>query len=736
MCCPKISATAIFWYMLLFSAIAHTETFITSFEFSDSGTFSIGQAPFTATFSGGRAQTVGNSAYYHSGRFSWHVPNGGSALVSFETPADIVDFWFRDTRGAASSSYRVIDASDAVIASGNGGQSFVNVRVTRSGMQARIARVEFDSSGGGDTVVDDFGYTATANEPDPGGDEALDNPIMEAIPTSAVTIELDEIAAGLVAPIWATTAPGNVDSLYIVDQVGKVIQLNLQDKSTSVFFDVSARLVSLGAFGPESFDERGLLGLAFHPNYQGNGLFYLYTSEPVSGAADYSTMPDGEIANHQTVISEWRVDNPLDVNSPVDEDSRRELLRIDQPQFNHNGGNLAFGPDDQLYISLGDGGNADDEGVGHGPIGNGRDKTTILGALLRIDPTGQVSINGLYGTPTDKPLIGITPVTEIYASGLRNPYRFSFDRESGELWLADVGQNSLEEINLVRAGGDYGWNSKEGSFFFQVNGNADGTVTNTDPGVPPGLIDPVAQYDHDEGIAIIGGFVYRGSAISELRGRYIFGDFGGTDADAGRIFHLDASNAPLAFDLGDDTRLPLAVLGFGQDAQGEVYVLTNTTGTPFGSSGKVYRLIAPPGTPGSITRDKATAISRLYAAAFDRFPKKDGLNFWIDSYESGQSLVDIARRFVKSPEFSQRFGQLDNTDFVKQLFRNILRREAAQTGIDFWTGTLDDGVSRAKVLSQLSDSPENRKKTITHDLRIEPDGEWIFCTGQPVVCQE
>jgi glucose/arabinose dehydrogenase len=731
---PRICVTGVLCATLLLPTSAHSATFRTSFEFSESGPFVIGEAPFIARFTGGRAQTVGIGAYYHSGRFSWHVPAGGSAAVMFETPADDVAFWFRDTNGAAGGSYRIIDTQGSVIDSGSATQSFVNVQLSRSGMQRRIARLEFDGARGGDTVVDDFSYTANQPEPDP--DDSTDNPIAQVIETSAIAVDLDEMVSGLVAPVWATTAPGDNDGLYIVDQAGQIIRLNLLDKSTAVFFDVSSSLVPLGAFGPESFDERGLLGLAFHPNYQSNGLLYTYTSEPASSPPDYSTLPEGATANHQTVIAEWRVNSPLDIRSRVNTGSRRELLRIDQPQFNHNGGNLAFGPDGHLFISLGDGGNADDEGEGHGANGNGGDNTTILGSLLRIDPTGDNSANGHYGIPSDNPLIGLTPVTEIYASGLRNPYRFSFDRQNGALWLADVGQNSIEEINKVQAGGDYGWNSKEGSFFFQGNGSADGTVTNTDPGVPAGLIDPVAEYDHDEGIAIVGGFVYRGSAVNKLAGRYIFGDFGSFDADAGRIFHLNANNTPLVLDVGDDTRLPLAILGFGQDSQGEIYVLTNTTGTPFGTTGTVYRLAAPAGTPGGITRDKATAIARLYAAAFDRFPKKDGLNFWVDRYEDGQTLEQIAERFVLSPELTQRFGQLNSKLFVEQLFRNILGREPAQAGIDFWLGHLNNGVPRARVLMQLSDSPENREKTKNYDLRVDIDGEWKFCTTEPAVCLE
>jgi len=688
----KKSLFASFHFILLisgslFSNIAYPVTFSTSFEFSMAGTFSIGEEPFTATFSGGTAQTVGTGAYYHSGQFSWHVPSGGLASVSFETPVDNVNFWFRDTENAASSSYRIYDTGDTLIANGSGGQAFVNVLLSRSGSQTRIARLEFDSAGGGDTVVDDFSYTV-GEEPPP--EPPLDNPIMEAIQTSTVTIELDEISTGLVAPIWATIAPGDLDSLYVVDQVGKVIQLNLQDNSTSVFFDISSRLVPLGAFGPESFDERGLLGLAFHPNYQSNGLFYLYTSEPLSGAADFSTMPDGEIANHQTVISEWRVDNPLDVSSPVDEDSRRELLRIDQPQFNHNGGNLAFGPGGNLFISLGDGGNADDEGDGHGVDGNGRDVTTILGSVLRINPLGNNSANGQYGIPTDNPLIGMTPLTEIYAYGFRNPYRFSFDMATGELWLSDVGQNDIEEINHVNAGENYGWNYKEGSFFFEGNGSANGSVTDIDPGVPAGLVDPVAEYDHDEGIAIIGGFVYRGARIPQLEGHYIFGDFGSFGADAGRLFHLNGDNTILAFDIGVDTRVPLAVLGFGQDAQGEVYVLTNTTGTPFGTTGSVYKINPPPEPADELT----IKLQELYVGILGRAADGPGLDYWYDQIIAGTFTLENTRSAFTDPaqtEYTEIYGGLDNTQLVTAIYENFLERAPDGPGLLYWVEELDSG---------------------------------------------
>jgi glucose/arabinose dehydrogenase len=694
----KKSLIASFHFILLisgslFSNIAYPVTFGTSFEFSMAGTFSIGEEPFTATFSGGTAQTVGTGAYYHSGRFSWHVPSGGLTTVSFETPVENVDFWFRDTVSAASSSYRIYDTGNTLIASGGGGQVFVNVLLSRSGSETLIARLEFDSAGGGDTVVDDFSYTVAEPPPEPPppvSDFDPTNPITTTIATSTIAIELDEILTGLVSPVWATTAPSRDDHLYIVDQVGKIIQLNLTDNSSTEIFDVSSRLVPLGAFGPMSFDERGLLGLAFHPNYQSNGLLYTYTSEPINGAADYSTLGAGETADHQSVIAEWQVTEPMATSLTIDVNSRRELLRIDQPQFNHNGGNLAFGPSGNLFISLGDGGNADDEGDGHGVDGNGRDVTTILGSVLRINPLGNNSANGQYGIPTDNPLIGMTPVTEIYAYGFRNPYRYSFDMVSGELWLSDVGQNDIEEINHVNAGENYGWNYKEGSFFFEGNGSANGSVTDIDPGVPTGLVDPVAEYDHDEGIAIIGGFVYRGARISQLEGHYIFGDFGSFGADAGRLFHLNGDNTILAFDVGVDTRVPLAVLGFGQDAQGEVYVLTNTTGTPFGTTGSVYK-INPPREP---DEEIIRKLQELYVGILGRAADYPGLDYWRDQISSGTLSLENTRASFAHPdqsEYTEIYGGLDNTQLVTAIYENFLERAPELAGLQYWVDELDNG---------------------------------------------
>lgn len=594
-----LALVAAFSFAAAFDAAADTVS--TSFETEPPGDFTIGTSPITAQFRNGNAMTVGNPALYQSGTHSWHVSAGVTGVIEFETPASEVDFWFRDAAGGGPSVARVIDVNDAVVSQTTGSQSFQNVTVTRAQGETLIARVELEhqgAAGAADVVMDDFTFTAEAGGM---GGQPLDDPIPAAIPQGDVTIQLVEVASGLTAPNWGIYAPNDPTRLFVVDQTGIVYAIDLATGGASVFLDVSARLVALGIGGPGTFDERGLLGLAFHPDYGNNGLLYTYTSEPVDGAADFSTMPPGIEADHQSVIAEWAVAAPGDPNDTVDPASRRELLRIDQPQFNHNAGGLEFSQDGYLLISLGDGGGADDEDgqpfmgtpmVGHGD-GNGKDPSNPLGTLLRIDPLGNDSANGSYGIPPSNPFVGMMGfVDEIFAYGFRNPFRFSVDRMNGDIWVADVGQNDIEEVDVVTAGGNFGWNYKEGSFFFDPNGVEDGFVTDEDPGVPPDLVDPLAEYDHDEGVAIIGGFVYRGSRIPALAGRYIFGDFG---AQVGRLFYLDANDEIQEFQIMGRADLGAFLDGFGLDADGNIYVLTNTTGTPSGDTGKVYRIDSTPG---------------------------------------------------------------------------------------------------------------------------------------------
>jgi hypothetical protein len=413
----------------------------------------------------------------------------------------------------------------------------------------------------------------------------------------------------MVQPVWGTFAPGDHDRLYVVDQVGKIYVVNVDDRAKprkkKLFLDISSRLVPLGLFGI-NYDERGLLGMAFHPRFKKNGLFYTFSSEPVSGEADFSTQPAGVVPDCQSVILEWHALNPKkDGETPIVElASVREVMRIDKPQFNHNGGAIVFGPDGMLYIGLGDGGAANDRGAGHVDGGNGQSLApgNVLGKILRIDPLARNSANGKYGIPSDNPFVGTgLGEPEIWAYGFRNPFRLSFDSRTGLLYVGDVGQNNIEEVDIVKKGRNYGWPVKEGTFLFDVSATNLGFVFADSPGSPAGLEDPIAEYDHADGappvpntrVAIIGGFVHRGHDARGLRGHYVFGDYSGPIGTPvnGHIFMLNGKDRHIEnLRVAGRDSLGLAVLGFGQDADGEVYLLASETGVVKGTTGQVLKI--------------------------------------------------------------------------------------------------------------------------------------------------
>jgi len=586
--------------MVLCAHSAAAQDIATGFEFNDvSGQFTLGGTPRTATFSGGEAKSVGVLSLYHGGVRSWMIDAGGTGTIDFGTPSANLVFFFRDQAGDVDSVLTATDSSGEVLASFAGTTAWIRVDLSGAPPVARITLVNNAAPGTPSryAVIDDFSSTAFESI-------ALEDPIPEPIPTSGVEVALETVATGLTAPNWGTHAGDGSNRLFVVDQAGVVHAIDLASGARSAFLDVSARLVPLGAFGPGSFDERGLLGLAFHPDYPNNGLLYTYTSEPADAVADFP-LPAGVAANHQSVVSEWSVPSPESPASVVDPASRRELFRVGQPQFNHDGGALAFGPNGMLFVSLGDGGSADDQGAGHSEGGNGQDPANVLGTILRIDVDGNDAANGQYGIPANNPFRSqAMHAEEIYAYGLRNPFRISFDSSTGDLYIADVGQNDVEEIDLGMSGANYGWRFKEGSFFFDANDAGPGFVIGDDPGVPQGLVDPIAEYDHDEGAAIIGGFVYRGAGIPELAGRYVFGDF------QGRVFHLNE------FDEITELSLPefdSFVLGFGEDESGQVYVMANDTGVPFDTTGVVLRVPEP--TPNVL---QGTALLALLGTTWAR----------------------------------------------------------------------------------------------------------------------
>jgi glucose/arabinose dehydrogenase len=431
----------------------------------------------------------------------------------------------------------------------------------------------------------------------------------------AAEVDLNVVATGLTAPVSGVAAPGDASNLYVVDQIGIVHKIDVVTGAQSIFLDVRNLLVQLGLPALDGYDERGLLGLAFHPDFATNHLFYTFTTEPPSGSADFTTPvpPD-----HDNVIREWSA--PA-AGAPV---PNRVVLRIENPQFNHTGGAIAFGPDRMLYISLGDGGGEDDQDcqigvdgttvtLGHGPNGTGQDPNSILASILRINPNpasaeGTLSRNSQYRIPADNPrsiLFASGPanvIPEVWAKGLRNPFRFSFDSVTNRLIAGDVGQNNIEEIDIIAKGGNYGWRLKEGTSLFDPRGceisgfNSDGRATQESPSSPNFAMDPIGQYRHTEGRAVIAGFVYRGTAIPGLREKFVFGDYSQGGDPRGSLFTLDSnvSQGLQPIERLGDGPLNIFVLGFGQDSSGELYVLGNATGIPAGNTGVVQKIVPSP----------------------------------------------------------------------------------------------------------------------------------------------
>lgn len=422
----------------------------------------------------------------------------------------------------------------------------------------------------------------------------------------AAAVGLQLIAGDLTSPVTMAHAGDGSGRLFVVDQIG-LIRVLMPDGTLpgEPFLDVRDRMVALNP----GFDERGLLGLAFHPDYETNGRFFVYYSAPLraEGPAGF---------NHTSHISEFRVSSDPNRADPA---SERIVLQVDEPQGNHNAGTLLFGPSDgYLYISLGDGGGANDVGLGHvddwyadNAGGNGQDvEQNLLGSILRIDVDG----GDPYGIPADNPFVGEPGLDETWAYGFRNPYRFSFDLGgSHDLIVADVGQLLWEEVSIGVKGGNYGWNVKEGTHCFSTDSPGESRpdcpdVVESGSRAGDPLIDPVIEYANARqegglGLAVVGGYVYRGGALPQFRGRYLFGDwsesFGGPPT--GKLFVAKPrkkglwSMEQLRIATTPTGELGQRVLGFGQDTAGEVYVLTTDNSGPTGTTGKVFKLVSPSG---------------------------------------------------------------------------------------------------------------------------------------------
>ena len=356
------------------------------------------------------------------------------------------------------------------------------------------------------------------------------------------SFKLTKIAGGLDSPVYVTGAGDGSGRLFIVEQVGLIRVIKNGRLLPTPFLDIRSLVASGG--------ERGLLSVAFHPQFKTNGAFVV----------DYTRSSSNPAAVGDTVIARYKAQPTSDVANRA---SGQTLLTIAQPQRNHNGGLVMFGPGGQLYIGMGDGGSGGDVGTGHAPEGNGQSLTTLLGKILRIG----VSDTGQYRIPADNPNLGAGARREIWAYGVRNPWRFSFDRATGDLYIADVGQNAWEEVDFqpsaAKGGANYGWPNWEGNHRYRP-GPARANDTK-----------PIAEYGHTGGAcSVTGGYVYRGTNIPALSGFYIFGDY-----CSGQLWTL--VNYRGAWRRSVLRGTPYSISSFGEDDAGELYLVDQ--------AGSVYR---------------------------------------------------------------------------------------------------------------------------------------------------
>jgi glucose/arabinose dehydrogenase len=407
---------------------------------------------------------------------------------------------------------------------------------------------------------------------------------------AAAEIALEVVADRLGTPVGLVAYPGRPDVEVVWEQTGKVHVLRDGALLDRPFLDLTRRLVDL----LPDYDERGLLGLAFHPRFAENGRVFVYYGAPTR---------DGATGDHTNRLSEFRLD-PTDPWR-VDPASERVLLELEQPQFNHSGGGLGFGPDGRLYLGTGDGGGEGDASPGHSSQGNAQDPMRLNGKVLRIDvdhPSG----GRAYGIPSDNPFASDPSRgrPEIYALGFRNPWRLAWE-PGGErrLLVSDVGFGRYEEVDAVVRGGNYGWRIREGAHCLDLAAPlSELAICAANGGDGGRLIDPVVEYRHaDIGIAVVGGYVYRGAALPSLAGQYVFADLtrdwhGSVPTPRGTIMAATPSDSgtwawrQLRLEGG---LLPAFITGMGEGADGELYVLARQELGPTGETGRILRLVPP-----------------------------------------------------------------------------------------------------------------------------------------------
>jgi len=371
-------------------------------------------------------------------------------------------------------------------------------------------------------------------------------------------IHLKLVISDLKAPVAMDAPKDGSGRIFIAQQTGKIYIIQNDKLNPDPFLNIENKLDNIN----KVYSEKGLLGLTFHPEYKENGRFFIYYSAPSSIKS----------SDHKSVIAEYKVSKK---NKNQAELSEKIILEIEQPESNHNGGHLAFGSDGYLYIGTGDGGGGGDK---HGKTGNAQDVNNLLGKILRID----VDNKNPYSIPAGNPFVG-KGKAEIWAYGLRNPWRFSFDRKTQELYCADVGQDNYEEIDIIEKGKNYGWRIMEGNHCFNPKQNCE----------QQNLTAPIHEYDHNTGISITGGFVYRGKELPQLQGKYLFADW------KGKLFYLTKNGTKwtkenLIVSPFKSNDIGFDINSFGEDESGELYVLIQKRTGTLAANGEIYRFTAKP----------------------------------------------------------------------------------------------------------------------------------------------
>jgi glucose/arabinose dehydrogenase len=367
----------------------------------------------------------------------------------------------------------------------------------------------------------------------------------------SLTLNAKEVIAGLQAPI-DMAFPGNGDIL-VAEQAGKIRLVKDGKLVETPLLDISSKIVKT-----MPVDVRGLLGFTIHPKFNSNHKIYVFYSAPKREPT----------SDHKDVIAEYTLSGD---GTTVDPNSGRILFTTDEPGQGDNGGGLKFGPDGYLYIAMGDGGGGGDK---HGPIGNGQNMNTLLGKILRIN----VNSDSTYTVPRDNPFVGKEGVRpEIWAYGLRNTWRFSFDKTSKQLFTCDVGEGMWEEMDIIEKGGNYGWRMIEGNHCFNPKVDCDFT----------GTIKPIAEYDHKSGVCVIGGYVYNGKQLPAIKGKYFFADW------TGPIYYIEKKGAEWQRGKVTLQNYPanLKITSWGEDPSGEIYVITNGGTLLADVKGAIYKVV-------------------------------------------------------------------------------------------------------------------------------------------------